>query len=207
MKRFSYTAFLSAGVLFAGLASAQTFDGPYFHDPQRDDPYYRNGRVYRDDPYYRNGRVYRDDPYYRNGRVYDDDDYDRPRDRYRNDRFGYGRNTASLIGQVMSDIDRAASNARLDGHEARHFNEAVQKLQEFQSRWDRGKFDTGRLDKAIDNMQHLVNADRVHPRDRDILSRDLSALREFRSSGGQYGAYGDYGNGRYNRNNRRYPTW
>jgi hypothetical protein len=195
MKRFSYTAFLSAGVLFAGLASAQTFDGPYFHDPQRDDPYYRNGRVYRDDPYYRNGRVY------------DDDDYDRPRDRYRNDRFGYGRNTASLIGQVMSDIDRAASNARLDGHEARHFNEAVQKLQEFQSRWDRGKFDTGRLDKAIDNMQHLVNADRVHPRDRDILSRDLSALREFRSSGGQYGAYGDYGNGRYNRNNRRYPTW
>ena len=40
--------------------------------------------------------------------------------------------------------------------------------------------------------EHLVNADRVHPRDRDILSQDLSALREYRSSRGQYGGYGDY---------------
>jgi hypothetical protein len=107
----------------------------------------------------------------------------------------------------MSDLDMAASNARLDGHEAKHFDEAMQRLQEFQSRWARGNFDTGRLDRAIENMQHLADADRVHPRDREILNQDLSALRGFRSSRGQYGGYGDYGNGRYDRNNRRYPNW
>ena len=186
MRRLSRTAFLSAAVVFAGLASAQTFrGGSYFHDPQRDDPYYRNGGGYNNDDY-------------------DDDDYYRSRDR--NDRYGYGRYNGSLIRQVMSDVDRAASRAYLDGHEAKHFNEAIQRLQEFQSRWGRGNFDTGRLDKAIDNIKHLVNADRVHPRDRDILSQDLSALREFRSGRGQYGGYGDYGNGRYRRNNRRYPN-
>lgn len=186
MKRFSYTSFLSAAVVFAGLANAQTFRGSYFHDPQRDDPYYRNGGYNNDD--------------------YDDDDY-RPGDRYRNDRHRYGRNSGLLVRRVMSDIDMAASRARLDGHEAKHFNEAMQRLQEFQSRWVRGNFDTGRLDKAIENIQHLVNADRVHPRDRDMLSQDLSALREFRSSRGQYAGYGDYGNGTYRRNDRRYPNW
>jgi hypothetical protein len=105
MKRFSCTAFLSAGVLFAGLASAQTFGGrSSFHDPQRVDPIYPNAGV-------------------DNVNGYNDDDYNRPRDRYRNDSYRYGRNSGSLIGQVMSDIDMAASNARLDGHEAKHFNE------------------------------------------------------------------------------------
>jgi hypothetical protein len=190
MRRFSYTAFLSAAVLFAGLASAQTSrGGSYFHDPQRNDPYYRNGGGYNNDDY-------------------DDDDYYRSRDRYRNDRYGYGRYNGSLIRQVMSDVDRAASGAYLDGHEAKHFNEAMQRLQEFQRRLARGNFDTGRLDKAIENIQHLAKADRVHPRDRNILSQDLSALREFRSSRGQYGGYGgDYGNGRYRRDDRRYPNW
>ena len=109
----------------------------------------------------------------------------------------------------MSDINRAASNARrLDGHERKHFDEAARKLQDFQYRLDQGRFDTGKLDKAIENLQHLANADRVRGRDLDILAQDLSALRQFRSSRGGYSdGYGDYRNDPYYRNNRRYDPY
>ncbi len=142
----------------------------------------------------------RDDPYYRNDR------YSQQRG-YGNDRNGSNR--GSLIERVLADINRAASNARLDHHEAKHFDEAANKLQEFQARWAQGKFDTGKLDKAIDSLRHMAHADRVHPRDRDMLARDIDELRQFRSTRGGYSNYGYGGNrndrynsDRYNQNQR-----
>ena len=146
----------------------------------------------RSDPYYR------DDPYYRGRGVYLDDDY-----RYRNNGpYAYGRNTGSLINQVMSDISRAASYARVDGHERRHFDDAIQKLREFQDRWAQGKFDQHKLDKAIEDLQHLANAAQLRPRDRDMLANDLVALRDFRANRGQYsnGGNGVYRDDPYYRN-------
>jgi hypothetical protein len=179
MKRFSSVLLFSSGVLVLGLAAnAQTrSQGPYY--PQRDDPYYRN------------------DP---NRGYYPD------QSRYGYDRHGYGREN-SLMERVLADLNVAASNARLDGHERKHFDEVAQKLQEFEERWAQGKFDTGKLDKAIQNLEHLADADRVRGRDRDMLARDLYDLRQFRSSRGRYPdyGYGDYRDGRYN---QRYdPNW
>src|SRR5690242_5130056 len=75
----------------------------------------------------------RDDPYYRSGSSYG---YGGDSgDRYG---YGYGRNSQYLVDRVMSDLDQAARRARLDGHEADHFNEVARNLQEFQSRWARG---------------------------------------------------------------------
>ena len=121
-----------------------------------------NAQTWRQDPYYT-----RNDPYYR-------DDY------------RYGRNQQSLINRVMTDLNRAAERAWLDDHEAKHFDEVARNLQEFEARWARGKFDTGKLDRAISSLQHLAEADRVRGRDRDMLYRDLQDLRQFRSSRGRY---------------------
>ena len=118
------------------------------------------------------------DPYYRNG-------YDGNR--------GY---QSDPIGRTMSDLNRAASRAYLDGHERHHFDEVAGNLQEFQARLERGKFDTGKLDKAIHNLEHLSQADRVRGGDREMLTRDLFDLRQFRAARG-YGSYG----GSY------YPAW
>ena len=93
---------------------------------------------------------------------------------------------------MRADLSRASANSRLDGHERDHFNKAQQSLDEFQSRWSQGRFDTGRLDKAVSSMQHLVNSDQLNGRDRSILADDLSALRDFRATGGQ----SSYGQGR-----------
>jgi hypothetical protein len=145
-------------------------------------------------------------PYYRGG--YNDDGYSRGRgdDRrqYGNDRFGYGRNQGSLIGRIMSDLDRAASNSRLDGHERKHFDEAAAKLQDFEGRWSQGRFDTGKLDGAIENLKHLANAVRVNRRDRQILARDVEELRQFRASRGRFSndGYEGYRDDRYNRDPR-----
>src|SRR5215831_6061830 len=110
------------------------------------------------------------DPYYRNN-----DPYYRPRG------YGYG-DQEYLIGRVMSDLNQAASRAYLDDHERKHFDEVAGNLQDFQSRWSRGHFDTGKLDKAIHNLEHLAQAERVRGRDREMLTRDLYDLRQFRAT-------------------------
>jgi len=127
----------------------------------------------------------RSDPYYRND------------DRYRDRRYGYGENQGYIVGRVISDLNQAASRSYLDGHERKHFDEVAGSLQDFQVRWSRGKFDTGKLDKAIHNLEHLAQADRVRGRDREILSRDLYDLRQFRATrGGYYQRPGYYPNWR-----------
>jgi hypothetical protein len=134
------------------------------------------------------------DPYERGG-VGRDDDYREDRRYRRNQRYGYGQYGRSqpgsgVIERTMSDLDRAARSAQLDNHERNHFSRAMQQLSQFRDRWSRGEFNRGNLDKAIEDVQHLVNADRVHPRDRDLLARDLTALRDFRANrGAVYGGY------------------
>ena len=125
------------------------------------------------------------DPYYRND------------DPYNGQRYGYGQNQNYLIGRVVSDLNQAASRAYLDNHERKHFDEVAVNLQDFQSRWSRGHFDTGKLDKAIRNLEHLAQAERVRGRDREILTRDLYDLRQFRAArGGYYQRPGYYPNWR-----------
>lgn len=105
---------------------------------------------------------------------------------------GYGQYRGDLISRVMSDLNRAASGAYLDNHERHHFEEVAGNLQDFQARLARGKFDTGKLDKAIHNLQHLAEADRVRGADRDMLARDLYDLRQFRDTRGGYRYNGSY---------------
>ena len=166
MKRLSSVFLFGYGVLALGLAA--------------------NAETWWQDPNY----TPRQDAYYRNRDSYTDDPYSQQR------AYGYRRNQQFLIDRVMTDLNRAAERARLDGHERKHFDEVAGNLQEFEARWARGKFDTGKLDKAIHNLEHLAEADRVHGRDRDMLAEDLEDLRQFRAS-----------RGRYDPNPNYYPNW
>jgi hypothetical protein len=118
-------------------------------------------------------------------------------DRYRGDRYDRGpyagrdRHGAALIDRVLYDLERARSYRWADGHERRHFEQAVRNLERFRSNWHRGRYDDDRLDDAIEHLDHLAHADQVHPRDRQILRRDVYALRDFRAGlrgrrGGRY---------------------
>ena len=184
LKPFAITVLFGSGLLI--LNSAANAQGPY---PQRDDPYYRNGPNGYDDDRQRN-------------------DYP-DQARYGDDRSRYAGNQGTLIGRVLSDLSRAAANTRFDGRERKHFDEGARQLKQFENRWAQGKFDTGKLHEAIEELDQLAKSDRVSGRDREILARDAADLRQFQSSRGRYSnrGYGDYRDDRYNQNRRYDPNW
>ena len=176
-------------LMIAGLASFP-WTGAAFDNDDRGRYSSRDG-YYRDDDRYDDDRVYRrnrGNGRWGQGRI------------YRDDRYGYGTsgpygygyggsNAGAVASRIRSDLSFIASRSRTDGHERDHFYKAQQELSRFQDRWSRGQFDNGALNRAADNIQHLVNSDQIHPRDRDMLTRDLSMLRSMRSGIGQYGPY------------------
>jgi len=136
------------------------------------------------------------DPYYQNDpRGFPD------QGRFGNDRFR--GNQTSLVGRVMADINRTASANRLDGRDQKRFNEAARFLQDFDARMAQGRFDNGKLDRAIENLSDLVNSNHLSRRDRDILARDVQDLRQFRSTRGRFPNGGFDGDGR-SFDNRRF---
>lgn len=102
---------------------------------------------------------------------------------------GYGGN---VIERVLRDVDRAASYRDAARHEREHFDQARKNLTRFQDNWSRGKFDKDRLDGAIDDLHRLSGSDHLSRRDRDVLARDMEALRDFRESGGRANGYRRY---------------
>lgn len=148
---------------------------------------------YEDDRYggYRNDRYggYRDDGWYGQNRD----------DRWNRRNRGGGYYGGSVISRVQNDLGRIQSYMRADNHERDHVSRAMSELARFEDQYrNNGRFDKGRLDRAIDNLNHLTNADQLSPRDRDILRTDRDMLRDFRANGGySNGQYGNYGYGNY----------
>lgn len=91
------------------------------------------------------------------------------------------------VNRALRDLQMIYSRANVDRHESEHFRRAIHELNEFQRRAADGRFDYGRLDRAIDNMADLAKADQLHPRHRSMLREDLFELRNFRSYAGRRG--------------------
>jgi hypothetical protein len=101
--------------------------------------------------------------------------------------------SGNVIGRVMSDLNMAARNSRVDNHERKHFQSAMDDLRRFEDRQRQGKWDQGRLDKAIEHLSHLADARQLNPRDRRMMADDANMLRDFRASRYRYdrGSYRD----------------
>jgi hypothetical protein len=92
-------------------------------------------------------------------------------------------NRGDLIDRVLSDLDRSEGFNR-DGRNRKEYERARQDLLRFRENLARGKFDRGRLDSAIKNVERLANSRWMSQREREMLSRDTYALRDFRSNRG-----------------------
>jgi len=101
----------------------------------------------------------------------------------RPDRYYQGRG-ANPVDRAIEDLRRARSLRWSDHRDRKNLEKAESELFKFQERWSRGHFDTHHLDEAISRMQQLANSYMISPRDRETLSQNLYALREFRSSRG-----------------------
>ncbi len=88
------------------------------------------------------------------------------------------------LDEVRADLDRAARDMHyLSRPEMNRFNKVRREIAEFQRMWERGKFDRRELDDVIRSLDQVVNRNRLHPRDRDLLLNDIARLRGFRDRG------------------------
>jgi hypothetical protein len=107
--------------------------------------------------------------------------------RYGGDRGDRGSRSSGLygrysdpVGQTLRDVQYVWSRSRVDGHERDHFRRVVDSLRHFQEQASRGRFDRGRIDRAIDNLEDLAHADQIQPQGRQLLRQRLYDLRSFR---------------------------
>src|SRR5881227_1152494 len=84
-----------------------------------------------------------------------------------------------LFDRVRSDLDRAGSYRYASRADQKRFDEARRELFDFESRFDRGRYDKHELDQAIDRLQRVVNDNSLDPRDRGALAEDLRRMRDY----------------------------
>lgn len=101
-------------------------------------------------------------------------------DRHREDRY----REENLCQTVAADIQHTEGYTRLKGRERERIENALRHLSEFDSAFQRGKFDKDKLDKAIDDVKNLADNNAMSPEDRRLLHEDLDRLREFRAHRG-----------------------
>jgi hypothetical protein len=99
-----------------------------------------------------------------------------PRERYQ------PRSVSGLVDRVHADLNRAYGGWRFSHQDRRRLNRAEKELRDFAIKWNRGRFDKGELDEAIESIQHVVDSNRMPERDRDALLRDLAELRGMREA-------------------------
>jgi hypothetical protein len=121
----------------------------------------------------------RDDDYYRGGRS----------------NGGWQRFGSSPVRAALRDLEVIGSRGRLSGHDRDHVRDGIERLRRFDDRLRAGRWDSGAIDKGIENVKHLAEADRLNPRDRAVLRDHLYALRDFRANRGN-STYGGYSNDR-----------
>ena len=102
-----------------------------------------------------------------------------PRARAQSGRYSDVR---ALVGRVQEDLRRAAGMASPRGHnkDFQRVDNAQRHLSQFDRALSKGKFDGGKLDAAISDVQNVVDHNTLTPQDRDNLNADLRDLRNVR---------------------------
>jgi len=86
----------------------------------------------------------------------------------------------ALVGRVQEDLRRAAGMASPRGKDFQRVDNAQRHLSQFDRALSKGKFDSGKLDASISDVQNVVDHNTLTPQDRDSLNVDLRDLRAVR---------------------------
>jgi hypothetical protein len=106
----------------------------------------------------------------------------------------YGNGQQNTVDQVLQDLNRASQRTRMDSRDFNRVTDISRTLQQFQFKWAQGKFDKGKLDHAIETLQHLADSNRLPQQERSMFYNDANNLRQFRATRGGYSYNGGYGN-------------
>jgi hypothetical protein len=85
------------------------------------------------------------------------------------------------VEATLHDLQEIAERNSYTGHERERYDNAIHHLGQFAERLhEGGYFDKDKLDQAIGDLQSVLDHNRIHPRGRELLSRDIMDLRRLR---------------------------
>lgn len=92
------------------------------------------------------------------------------------------QNTHSMFEKIRADLYSAQTNAYPNylGDGAR-FDVARTELQQLESNWDHGHYDSRQMENSVAAIQMVLNDNRLMGHDRDVLNADLARLLDFRT--------------------------
>jgi hypothetical protein len=113
----------------------------------------------------------------------DEDSYHADRDARFHDEHWRGR----LFDDVREDLQHVQAITWPGGGDQYRLDRTVSELNTLQSKLASHVYDERDLDDVIAVMSRVVSDNRMAPRDRDILSDDLSRMREYREHHADWG--------------------
>jgi hypothetical protein len=106
----------------------------------------------------------------------DEDSYHSDRDARFHDEHWRGR----LFDDIREDVQHVQAVTWPSGGDSYRLDRTVSELNQLQSKLASHVYDERDLDDVIGVLSRVVSDNRMAPRDRDILSDDLSRLRDYR---------------------------
>jgi len=106
----------------------------------------------------------------------------------RDQRFAGNNWRATFFEHMREDLDHVESNTFPFGGDQARLGRTKYELDELQQKLAQGVYDEQELDEVMGALQVVVDANRLGPRDRQILTDDLARMRDFRVRHDQYGA-------------------
>jgi hypothetical protein len=91
----------------------------------------------------------------------------------------------SVVQRTQDDLQRVRINKDNDKKQFERVENARRHLSDFDRNLSRNKFDKGRLDEAIEDVQNILDHNTLEPRDRDLLKSDVTELRRVRELRGR----------------------
>ena len=84
------------------------------------------------------------------------------------------------VDATIRDLKMIASHNTYSGKEMERYDSAMTHLSQFAERLHDGRFDKGKLDQSIGDVENVLNRNPMDGRARDILNRDVLELRRLR---------------------------
>lgn len=84
--------------------------------------------------------------------------------------------------QTIADLKAVSAHNTYNPHEMERYDSAMTHLSQFAEKLHQGRFDRGKLDHGIGDVQNILNKNPMDGRARDILNRDLGELRRLRAT-------------------------
>ncbi len=85
-----------------------------------------------------------------------------------------------IVDRTMDDLRHIERQNAFAGEDRDRYERAMRSLSDFDRSVSEGRFDRGKLDEAIEHVDHVMKSKMLDPRERDRVMDDLRDLRRLR---------------------------